>query len=122
MFIEQASRVGLSPEQTETVGREINQTPDRRLTPETRTQLIEQVVKSGASRDEAEREVTRLEVTARLLPTTMTAHGLMTVPPITVAPQVTVQPHITVNTKEDNDPLKSSASMGGSESILGSKG
>ncbi len=48
MFVDSASRLGLSPEQTETVGREVNQTPDRRLTPETRTELIEgEVVKQG---------------------------------------------------------------------------
>jgi hypothetical protein len=94
LFIEQAARLGLSPDQTTQAAREINTTPDRRLPPETRTQWLEQGVKSGMSRDEAERQVLRLEVTARLLPDSVTAHGM----------------------------VKTSDAMTGSQTLTGSKG
>jgi hypothetical protein len=75
LFIEQAARLGLSPDQTTQAAREVNTTPDRRLLPETRTQWMQQGVNAGLSRDEADRQLLRLEVTARLLPDSVTAHG-----------------------------------------------
>ncbi len=117
VFIDQAARLGLSPQQTERVAREINQTPDRRLTDESRSPLIQQMVSAGASRDEAEREVTRLEVTARLLPDTLTAHGL-----VNVSPQIDV----TVNAPTPDGgrvysvtPLSDTA-QGNGDSVVGS--
>ncbi len=121
IFIDQAARLGLTPEQTERVGRQINETPDRRLPDETRTQLIEQTIKAGASRDEAEREITRLEVTARLLPNTLTAHGLVTIPPVTVSPQIDVTVNAPSGSSRDTytEATRKAASMGGSGSVIG---
>jgi len=121
IFIDQAARLGLTPEQTERVGRQINETPDRRLPDETRTQLIDQTIKAGASRDEAEREITRLEVTARLLPNTLTAHGLVTVPPVTVSPQIAVTVNAPSGSSSDTytDAMRKATSMAGSGSVIG---
>lgn len=116
VFVDQAARLGLTPEQTERVGRQINETPDRRLPDDTRTQLIDQTVKGGASRDEAEREVTRLEVTARLLPNTLTAHGLVNIPPVTISPQIDV----TVNAPTPGgETARNTVAMDGSGSVIG---
>ncbi|MBK9124426.1 MAG: hypothetical protein IPM16_15080 [Chloroflexi bacterium] len=119
VFIDQAARLGLSPQQTERVAREINQTPDRRLTDESRSQLIQQMVNAGASRDEAEREVTRLEVTARLLPDTLTTHGLVTVPPqidVTVnAPTPDGGTVYSVTTLSDTASESSGSAVGGDD-------
>ena len=41
LFLDQAMRMGLSPEQTEQVAREVKSSPDRSLSPETRETLIE---------------------------------------------------------------------------------
>lgn len=117
VFVDQAARLGLTPEQTERVGRQINETRDRRLPDDTRADLIRHAIHGGASRDVAEREVTRLEVTARLLPDTLTAHGLVNVPPITVSPQIDV----TVAGPEAN-PAKTTAAMDGSGSIIRGNG
>ncbi|MCK6580677.1 MAG: hypothetical protein L6Q98_21505 [Anaerolineae bacterium] len=128
MFIDGAARLGLSPEQTEQVGREVKETPDRRLTETTRNELIDGAITAGRSRDEAEREVNRLEIAARLLPNEMTAYGSMPVPSITVAPEVKVEPIITVEAAENNgedsdsdydEAMRSSASMSGSSAVLG---
>ncbi len=127
MFIDGAARLGLSPDQTERVGREVKETPDRRLTEATRNELIDDAITAGRSRDEAEREVNRLEIAARLLPNEMTAYGSMPMPSITVAPEVKVEPIITVEARdggEDSDTeydnaMRSSASMSGSSAVLG---
>jgi hypothetical protein len=123
MFIDGSARLGLTPEQTERVGQEVKDSPDRRLTPETRAELVEGAVAAERSREEAEREVNRLEIAARLLPNDMTAHGTMPVPAVTVAPDVTVEPQITVQVNEDDDDfdnaMRSNASLSGSEGMLG---
>jgi hypothetical protein len=127
MFVDGAARLGLSPEQTERVGREVKQTPDRRLTETTRNELIDGAIAAGRSRDEAEREVNRLEIAARLLPNDMTAYGSMPAPSITVAPEVKVEPIITIEAAENgedsdteyDDAMRSSASMSGSSMVLG---
>jgi hypothetical protein len=123
MFIDGAARLGLTPEQTERVGGEVKSNSDRRLSPETRAELVEGAVTSGRSRDEAEREVNRLEIAARLLPNELTAHGTMPIPAVTVAPEVTVEPQITVQVNEDDDDyddaMRSDASLSGSEGMLG---
>ena len=80
-------------------------------------------VAAGRSREGAEREVNRLEITARLLPNEITAYGSMPVPSITVAPEVKVEPVITIeadDTTSDYDAaMGSRASMSGSENMLG---
>jgi hypothetical protein len=123
MFVDGAARLGLSPEQTERVGREVKQTPDRRLMPDTRAELVESAVMTGRSRDEAEREINRLEIAARLLPNEINAFGSITVPSVTVEPEVKVEPIINVSTDDqDSDydaAMRSSAAMSGSQAVLG---
>jgi hypothetical protein len=128
MFIDGAARLSLTPEQTERVGREVKDSPDRRMTPETRAELLDGAVASGRSREEAEREVNRLEIAARLLPNEMTAVGTMPVPAVNVALQVTVAPVVQVtidNTEDDDDAsdydeaMRSNSAMSGSEGMLG---
>jgi hypothetical protein len=128
MFIDSAARLGLTPEETERVGQEVKETPDRRLTPETRAELLDGAVAAGRSRDEAEREVNRLEIAARLLPNEMTAVGTMPVP---AAPQVTVAPVVQVTIDDTNDAdrddsdyddaMRANNAMRGSEGMLGGK-
>ena len=125
MFVDSAARLGLTPEQTERVGREVKETPDRRMTVETRADLVEGAVAAGQSRDEAERDVNRLEIAARLLPNEITAYGAMPVPSVTVAPEVKVEPNITIAASDESsdydDAMRSSASMSGSDTLLGGK-
>jgi hypothetical protein len=89
LFLDQAARLSLSPEQTERVGQEVKETPERRLTPETRAELIDDAVTAGQSRDEAEHAVNRLEIAARLLPTELTVQGELSLASPTAAPEVT---------------------------------
>lgn len=123
MFVDSAARMGLTPELTERVGREVRETPDRRITADTRAELIEGAVTAGRSRDEAERDVNRLEIAARLLPNKITAYGSVSVPPMTVAPEVKVEPNITIEAGDKNsdydNAMRSSASMSGSGTLLG---
>jgi hypothetical protein len=126
MFVDGAARLGLTPEQTERVGREVKESPDRRMTSETRAELLDGVVASRRSREEAEREVNRLEIAARLLPNEITAFGTMPVPSITVAPDVTVAPNITIEAPDEkgdasnyDDAMRSNSSLSGSEGMLG---
>ena len=123
LFADNAARLGLTPEQTERVGREVKETPDRRMTADTRSELVEGAVAAGRSREEAEREVNRLEIAARLLPNEITAYGSIPVPSITVAPEVKVEPIITIEADDDasdyDEAMRSSASMSGSGSVLG---
>ncbi len=128
MFVDSAARLGLTPEQAERVGREVKETPDRRIADGTRAELLEGAVASGRSRDEAEHEVNRLEIAARLLPNEISAFGAMSVPSITVASEVNVDPVILIKTGDDgtggisdryDDAMESSASMSGSETVLG---
>ena len=123
LFADNAARLGLTPEQTERVGREVKETPDRRMTADTRSELVDGAVAAGRSREEAEREVNRLEIAARLLPNEITAYGSIPDPSITVAPEVKVEPIITIEADDDasdyDEAMRSSASMSGSGSVLG---
>ncbi|MEO8393575.1 MAG: hypothetical protein ABI700_11350, partial [Chloroflexota bacterium] len=130
MFADNAARLGLTPEQTERVGCEVKETPDRRITTDTRNELVEGVVAAGRSREEAEREVNRLEIAARLLPNEITAYGSMPAPSIakltegiTVAPEIKVEPIIMIDVDDDasdyDDAMRSGASMSGSGMVLG---
>ncbi len=101
LFIDNAARLGLTPEQTERSGREVKDNPDRRLSSETRSELVEGAITAGRSREEAERGVNRLEIAARLLPNEMTAYGTMPAPSITVTPQVKVEPHVTIEAADE---------------------
>ena len=123
LFIDSAAQLGLSPEQTERVGREVKETPDRRLTPDTRAELLDSAVAMGRSREAAEREVNRLEIAARLLPNEINAFGSMPVPSVTVEPEVKVEPVINISTDDQNSDydaaMSSSAPMSGSQAVLG---
>ncbi|MDX2141142.1 MAG: hypothetical protein SF123_23870 [Chloroflexota bacterium] len=126
MFVDGAARLGLTPEQTERVGREVKETPDRRMTADTRGELVEGAVAAGRSREEVEREVNRLEIVARLLPNEITAYGTMPMPPITIEPQVTVAPSITIAAPDESssgsdydDAMRSNSTLSGSEGMLG---
>lgn len=130
IFADNAARLGLTPDQTERVGREVKETADRRITTDTRNELVEGAVAAGRSREEAEREVNRLEIAARLLPNEITAYGSMHVPSIakltegiTVAPEVKVEPIIMIETDDDasdyDEAMRSSASTSGSGMVLG---
>ena len=92
---------------------------------DTRAELIQGALAAGRSRDEAERDVNRLEIAARLLPNEITAYGSMPVPPVTVAPEVKVAPNITIAASDESsdydDAMRSSASMSGSDTLLGGK-
>ena len=127
IYADQAARLGLSPDQTERAAREVNESPERRIGPKTRAELVEQTVKvSGVSQNEADRQVNRLEVAARLLPNEIMAYGTMSIPRITVEPDVKVEPHITIETHHDRDhydeAMRSNASMSGREGMLGGEG
>jgi hypothetical protein len=120
MFVDGAARLGLTPEQTERVGREVKESPDRRMTSETRAELLDGVVASRRSREEAEREVNRLEIAARLLPNEITAFGTMPVPSITVAPNITIEaPDEKGDASNYDDAMRSNSSLSGSEGMLG---
>lgn len=129
MFVDSAARLGLTPEQTERIGREVKETPNRRMMEDTRTELIAGAVTAGRSRDEAEHDVNRLEIAARLLPNEMTAYGSIPVPSIaklteaiTVTPEIRVEPNITIATSTEasdyDEAMRSSTSMSGSDTLL----
>jgi len=80
LFIDSAVRLGLSPGQTERVSREVRETPDRQLTDDTRAALLDAAVAAGRSREAAEREITRLQTAARLLPDEIIAWGALPAP------------------------------------------
>ena len=98
-----AARLGLSPEQTERVGQEVQATPERRLTPDTRSAVIDNAITAGRSRDEAEREVNRLEISARLLPTELTVNGELSIPTPAATPNVGGEPVRPVNPAAQTD-------------------
>lgn len=125
IFIDSAARLGLTPEQTEHVGREVKDSPERRIAADTRAELVDASMLMGRSREDAEREVNRLEIAARLLPNEMLSHGAVSVPPISITPEVRVEPIIQVRSDGDesayDDAMRSTASMSGSQTILGGK-
>jgi hypothetical protein len=84
MFIEGAAGLGLTPEQTERVGREVMESADRQLSAATRSELMSGAVAAGRTREQAEREIGRLELSARLLPGTLVAIGTLAAPAVTV--------------------------------------
>ena len=93
------------------------------MTPDTRNELIDGAITVGRSREEAEREVNRLEIAARLLPNELTAYGSMPVPSVTIASEIKVEPIITIEADDDasdyDKAMRSDASMSGSEGMMG---
>jgi hypothetical protein len=132
IFVDQALRMGLSPQQTEQVVREVQSSPEGKLQPETREMLDKQVqTDQNVSWLKARDQVDTLEHSARMLPQEIVAFGAMSVPasstnpsPITIEPDVTVNPDIQVNVqtggdKQYDDAMKKESALGGSGNVIG---
>lgn len=108
LFMDAALRTGLLPSQAGQVVEEVKSSPARMLLPDTREAFVASLSTQGRSREEAEREVARLESAARRLPNEIIAFGQ-----INVTPQVEVN----VNVASDEDAVN--AAMHGSETMVG---
>jgi hypothetical protein len=99
VFANQALTMGLNGEQSERVVREVKESPEATLQPDTRAELVGQMhTGRNLSWDDANQEVDRLEHTARLLPGDISAYGVMSVPTSTpAAPVVNVEPQVDVH-------------------------
>jgi hypothetical protein len=95
IFANQALALGLNGAQVERVAREVKESPEGSLQPETRSSLVETVRdRQHLSGENAHREVDRLEHTTRLLPDEISAYGRVNVPP--QPPEIRVTPQIQV--------------------------
>lgn len=142
LFVDQALQMGLSPQQTEQVVREVQSSPEGRLRPETREALDKQVqTGQNVTWIKARDQVDKLEHSARMLPPEITAYGAMPVPvnppttpgsspagtpSVTVKPDVRVDPTVQVNVQspasrddEYDSAMKKQSSLGGSGSVMG---
>jgi hypothetical protein len=142
LFVDQALQMGLSPQQTEQVVREVQSSPEGKLRPETREALDKQVqTGQNVTWIKARDQVDKLEHSARMLPPEITAYGAMTVPvnppdtpgsspsatpSVTVKPEVrvdpTVQVHVQSPASKDDEydaAMKKQSSLGGSGSVMG---
>jgi hypothetical protein len=132
IFVDQALRMGLSPQQTEQVVREVQSSPEGKMQAETREMLDKQVqTNQNVSWLKARDQVDTLEHSARMLPQEILAFGAMQVPtssnnppPITLEPDVTVNPDIQVtvqagNDKKYEDAMKKESALGGSGNVIG---
>jgi hypothetical protein len=128
LFVDQSLRLGLTPQQTEQVVREVQTSPEGKMQPQTRDLLDKQVqTTQNVSWVKARDEVDRLEHSARMLPPEITAYGAMHVPVETAQPQVTVNvdPMVQLNvsapsTNEDYDTaMKKESALGGSGNVTG---
>jgi len=81
LFLDQATKLGLSPTQTEKVVREVQSSPDGKLKPETRD-LLDKQVQTGQNLSwiKARDEVNRLEHSAGMLPREIVAFGTVKLP------------------------------------------
>lgn len=129
LFVDQALRLGLTPQQTEQVVREVQSSPEGRMQPATR-ELLDRQVQTGqnVSWVKARDEVDRLEHSARLLPAEITAVGAMRVPVADAPPQVnvnvdpTVQVEVQMPAARDDEydaAMKKQAVLGGSGTLMG---
>lgn len=81
LFTDQALKMGLSGEQTETVIREVKTSPEGNLQPDTRETLVNQVKQvKNLSWEDASSEVNTLENRSKLLPEQIIAVGQMPIP------------------------------------------
>jgi hypothetical protein len=129
LFVDQALRMGLSPQQTEQVVREVQSSPEGKMQPATRDLLDKQVqTTQNVSWLKARDDVDRLEHSARMLPPEITAYGAMRVPVENGQPQVNVNvdPTVQVNVQssapkdsEYDDAMKKESSLGGSGNVIG---
>ncbi|RMG74252.1 MAG: hypothetical protein D6711_09230 [Chloroflexi bacterium] len=142
LFVDQALQMGLSPQQTEQVVREVQSSPEGKLRPETREALDKQVqTGQNVTWIKARDQVDKLEHSARMLPPEITAYGAMPVPvntpdtpgsspagtpSVTVKPDVRVDPTVRVNVQppavkndEYDAVMKKQSSLGGRGSVIG---
>jgi hypothetical protein len=130
LFVNQALRLGLTPQQTERVVREAQTSPEGKLQPETRALIDKQVqTTQNVSWVKARDEVDRLEHNARMLPPEITAYGAMSIPtnsaqPIAAPPPVIVDPIIQVTVQSGKDDAYDNAvtrqsALGGSGDVIG---
>jgi hypothetical protein len=120
LFADGALRLGVNGTQAETVIREVK--ADGSLSDETRAGLIEQVrTERGVSTATAENEVGQLERSARLLPESITAFGVMNVPAVTVdvQPQIDVQMNAGESDDVQADAMRQASALAGSGSVMG---
>ena len=81
MFLNQALALGLNPAQTAQVVREVQSSPDGRLTPATRETLDKQVqTDNNLSWVQARDRVDRLEHSADILPREVVVNGAVQIP------------------------------------------
>ena len=108
LFIDQALRLGLSPQQTEQIIREVQASPERRLRSDTREGLDRQVQsEQNLSWLKARDQVDQLERSARLLPPEIVAYGAM---------QVNVQMNEDTNAAY-NQAMQDSSALSGSANV-----
>lgn len=127
LFVDQALRLGLTPQQTEQVVREVQASPEGKMQPATRDLLDRQVqTTQNVSWLRARDEVDRLEHSARMLPPEITAYGAMRVPVESAQPQVNVNvdPTVQVNVQapaEDgyDSAMRRESALGGSGNVIG---
>jgi hypothetical protein len=128
LFVDQALRLGLTPQQTEQVVREVQSSPDGKMQPATRELLDKQVqTTQNVSWLKARDEVDTLERSARMLPPEIVAFGAMRVPVESEQPQVnvnvdpTVQVNVSTPSSDDayDTAMKKEAALGGSGNIMG---
>ncbi len=129
LFVDQALKLGLTPDQTNQVVREVQASPEGRMQPATRDLLDNQVQRTrSGSWVKARDEVDQLEHSARMLPPEISAYGVMPVPVETAQAQINVkvEPTLQLNvsapsTDEDyNTAMKKQSSLGGSGTVMGS--
>lgn len=119
LFVDQALRLGLTPQQTEQVVREVQASPEGKMQPVTREFLDKQVqTTQNVSWIQARDSVDDLERSARLLPTEITAFGTMAMPTDTPAVSVTVTPQVNVVSPAGDTPPHDSA-LSGRDAMLG---
>lgn len=125
LFIDQALRMGLSPQQSEQVVNEVQSSPEGKLSDNTRETLITQLQDTQhISWNQANNDVNQLKHRAGMLPQTITAFGAMPVPQVTVEPEINVEPEIEVNVNTDTDDthdkaMKDQSAMSGSGAVMG---
>jgi len=133
LFVDQALKLGLSPQQTEQVVREVQSSPEGKMQAPTRELLDKQVQTSqNVSWLKARDQVDGLEHSARMLPAEITAYGAMSVPSeqspgqVKFEPTITVDPNIQVNVQsatpkndEYDTAMKKQSALGGSGNVIG---
>lgn len=127
LFVDQALKLGLTPQQTEQVVREVQSSPEGKMQPATRDLLDKQVqTTQNVTWFKAQNEVDSLEHSARILPSEVTVYGAMRVPMEASQPQInvkvdpTVQVNVQAPAEEGYDgAVRRESSLGGSGNVMG---